>query len=372
MTKLKETSLPNGDLLFDPNNYRFQDEPGFVYASPERFHEDSVQQRAYQRLKRDESLVPLKKSIQRNGYVPIERLVVRPLAGAANRWLVLEGNRRLAAVRWILEDYDAGVDISTNVLDTIRELPVTIVEEDVLDEVFRASLMGIRHVSSIKQWGGYQRSKLVVDMRDKLGLELIDIAERLGLSAQEVNRRYRAFKALEQMQNDEVFGSYATPAMYPLFHEAVSQPEVRTWLGWNEEQTCFTNPDELRAFYDLLTPSVDSEGDEVIDAPPKITTYQQVRDLKAIIPKPDAKKLLLDPTRPFQEALSASTQEQVSRRWVGDVAAAIRSLENMGINELKNLSSEDEALLKRLLALVAERLQDRESIAGSGYSATAI
>ena len=49
--------------------------------------------------------------------------------------------------------------------------------------------MGIRHVGGIKQWGGYQRAKLIADLRDEHDLEPGDIAEKLALSVVEVNRR---------------------------------------------------------------------------------------------------------------------------------------------------------------------------------------
>jgi hypothetical protein len=74
--------------------------------------------------------------------------------------------------------------------------------------------MGVRHVSGIDQWGGYQRAKLVVELRDDFKLEAGEVAERLGMSTHEVNRRYRAFKALQQMLQDEEYLDFAKPEMY--------------------------------------------------------------------------------------------------------------------------------------------------------------
>ena len=74
-------------------------------------------------------------------------------------------------MRWILEDNAAGVEIAPEVLASLETLPTVVAEEEGPDEAwFRASLMGIRHVSGINQWGGYQRASLIVMMRDKLGL----------------------------------------------------------------------------------------------------------------------------------------------------------------------------------------------------------
>src|SRR5687768_13567405 len=46
-----EDTLNHSQLLLDPNNYRYQDSADFVYADEKRFHEASVQDRAYRRLR---------------------------------------------------------------------------------------------------------------------------------------------------------------------------------------------------------------------------------------------------------------------------------------------------------------------------------
>src|SRR5215469_13988256 len=119
----EERELPLDSLLLDPNNFRYQDESGFVTAEERRFHEDSVQERASRRL-RKEALAELKKSILTNGFLPVERLAVRPYSDMPDKYLVVEGNRRLAALRWIQEDHDAGVEIPDEVLAALHAVPV--------------------------------------------------------------------------------------------------------------------------------------------------------------------------------------------------------------------------------------------------------
>ena len=356
----REDDLDSGALLLDPNNYRFQDLEGFVYAAKERYHEDSVQEKALQRLRREENLLALKSSILRNGYVPAERIVVRPYETVPGKWVVVEGNRRLAAVQWILEDFESGVAVPVSTLESIRTLPCVVIEEDAPDKVFRASLMGIRHVGGINQWGGYQRAKLVAEMKDDLRLDTAEVGERLGMTAHEVNRRYRAFKALQQMQLDEDFGGFAKPTMYPLFHEAVSLPVARTWLGWDDEACEFRNEETRTSLYELITPTL-AEGNGG-DHPPKISNRAQVRYLRDILPKPEALRVLLDPGRPVEDALTLAKRDELSRQWKADVASAIKALENIGVGELKALGGEDLALIQQLGEVVAERLSDRETL----------
>jgi len=287
--------------------------------------------------------------------------VVCPYEHAESRWLVIEGNRRLAAVRWVMDDNEAGIPVTPEVLRSIEKLPVVITRYDNDNEAFVAALMGIRHVSGIKEWGGYQRAKLIADMRDSLGLETAEVAERLGLSAQEVNRRYRAFRALSQMKESEDYGSYAKPSLYPLFHEAISIPPVREWLGWDEKTTQFTDEGGRLVFYSLVAPTV---GDERDTREPKITSYAQIRELRNILPRPEARRALLDPARPFSEASAIAAREEMSGAWRTDVTAATRSLTSMAIDQLKNLSTEDVALLNDLQSKVSERINDHKNLMG--------
>ena len=354
----KEANLPTSQMLLDPNNFRFQDEDAFVEADPERFAEASVQERATKRI-RSEGLVELKNSIISNGFLAVERLVVRIYKrrdGEPDLYLVLEGNRRLAALQWIKQDHEAGLNIPQNVLDVLESVPVIVIESEDEGGTYLA-IMGIRHVGGIRQWGGYQRAKLVADLRDLHGFDTTEVADRLGMTKHEVNRRYRALKALQQMQEDEEYADYASTSMYPLFHEAVSLPIVRSWLDWSDAEMIFENEDSLRSFYALMTPSSEDgegEGSEP-SIPPKITTYSQVRELRAILANPEATHLLLNSSTSFSEALAVAKVEELSKTWKTQVAEAVSSLTSMSVFEMESLG-EDELTVIRKVMEVAERL----------------
>lgn len=360
MPELRADEKSPQHLLLDPNNFRFQDSGTFQFANENRFHEESVQTRTYRRLIESEKLSDLKRSIMRNGFIPVERIVVRPYEMNTDLYVVVEGNRRVAAIKSILDDHGAGIDVPEHVLSSLQELPILVAEEDGEDQAFRASLMGIRHVSGIKEWGGYQRASLIVQMHDELDLDPQDVAERLALSTHEVNRRYRAFKALQQLQNNDEYGEHATADMYPLFHEAVSLPIVREWLTWDEDQSRFVDEDNLRIFYSLITPSTDDNGDEL---DPKITGYAQVRELRHILAVKESKRILLDPHRSFQEAVAAAHQKELAKAWRDDVEAARSALDNMAVEQLRDLDSDDTELLSELNDLIDRRLRDHELLA---------
>ena len=357
MPDFNSTRVPVERLLLDPNNYRFHDDQDFVFAAEQRLHERTVQDRTWQRL-RDDGLNELKMSLRTNGFMPMEPLVVRKYEHLEDRYLVIEGNRRLAALMWIRNDIDAGVEVSEDVVAMLSGIPVVVVSHEEEDPAFFEALMGVRHISGTKEWGGYQRAKLVVTLRDERNMEAKDIADRVGMTTHEVNRRYRAFKALEQMREHEDFGDYMTPTLYPLFHEAVSLPVVREWLGWQPNAARFANEDELVHFYTLISPA-EMDG---VRQEPKITRHSEVRELRSILPNEEAKGALLDERTPFVEALAIAKKGEFSRTWTAKVEAAHSALQELGFREFKNLSGEDRERLQKISDLALEIIRSHEQL----------
>jgi hypothetical protein len=335
--RLDDERVSLDSLLLDPNNYRFQDYEDFVRAEESRFHEPAVQDRTYARLK-TEGLSQLKNSILTNGFLPFERLVVIPYEHEDGKYLVIEGNRRVAALRWLAGDHEAGVDISEPVLEVFNEVPVIVVENADEDPVIRLSLMGVRHVGGIREWGAYQRAKLVTELRDDFSLDTGEVASRLGMTAHEVNRRYRAFKALSQMEKDEEYEDQADSDLYPLFHEAVAGTSVKDWLGWDDGESRFTNEVELHQFYDLITSTDLEEGSA---RAPKLENREAVRQLRDILDVPEAKKVLFDSDRSFHEALALAKADELHKSWGVQVAEAVQALNSVSAVELERLGEGD-------------------------------
>lgn len=360
LTTMQTLEIELDKLLLDPNNYRFAEAESYTKIAEARFGEESVQRRAEERLRRNEGLVELKKSIVTNGFLPIERIVVRRLSEDPEQYLVLEGNRRTAAAKWIVDDFEAGIDVSKSVLDSVTKLPCLCVDPEEDSEALRASLMGIRHVSGIRQWGGYQRAKLVAAMKDDLAMESSEISDRLGMTANEVNRRYRAIKALQQMEKDEQYGDHASPSLYPIFHEAVSLPVVRDWLGWDPDESVFADGSNLESFYELLIPQLDDSGKE---CDPKISTRESVRDLRTVLGNTEAREALFQPGATFTSALLVVQQSQLANSWIRQVDEAISALGSLSVDVVRSLTPEQKATLEKLKALAVQRLEDHSALA---------
>lgn len=330
----KHTIQPD-QLLLDPNNYRFHDLKGYREVKLRtRYSEDGVQSRAQSLLEETQTfdLGSLKDSIRTNGYIPVEQIVVLSYGEDADglpSFLVIEGNRRAAAIKALLkEKADGTVDLSDKVASSLEKIEVVeIIGEAEEIESYTRTLMAIRHVAGVREWGPYQQAKLVVELFEENGATLGSVAQKIGISSREVARRYRASKALAQMEEDEEFSDYAEPRLYSFFHEAVSAPTIRDWLGFTDNTYSSTNDEARRLFFEILSPrEIDGEI-----KPPKLTNAnQQVRQLREIVGKQKAIEVLSDPESSFDEAYKTALSEIVESD-----AGLVESSLSHAINSLK-------------------------------------
>ena len=145
------TTVRLDQLLLDPNNYRFFDMERYSEDSVSRIHESPVQERAEELIRLDgrNELRALKESIETNGYVPIESIVIKPYF-----FVVVEGNRRVAAMRWLKKDCDGGSTLPQDLIESFDSLTAIVISEgeDGEEETKRLQhvVMGLRHVSGIR------------------------------------------------------------------------------------------------------------------------------------------------------------------------------------------------------------------------------
>lgn len=350
MVTYQTTTVPLEDLLLDPNNFRFKRPGSGSEVAEARFIEDSVQTAVLEQIKSD-GIVELKRSIAENGFVPVERIVIRKFEKTEEeitdeddqepdgpKYVVIEGNRRTAALKFLKGEHAGGAAISDSIVQVFSAVPVLLAENATDDDLL--AIMGIRHVGGPKEWGGYQSALLVYQLLDDTELTAREVASRLGLSVQEVNRRHRAFSALTQMNNDEEYGESVTPDLYPIFHEALGQPTIRDWLGWDSQQLKFLKDDTRELLYSWL-----SGADGAVR---KISSYGEMRDLKQILDNTDALTALKDDDQTFADALAIVKSEAKATRWLPNAKAALTSLKEMGAETITNLDEGGLTILQEL------------------------
>ena len=143
-------------------------------------------------------------SIAASGYWGQEPLIV---AKENEKWIVIEGNRRLAAVRALINPSIAqavgttlGLNLSSPVKATLDRLPVI--------KTTRAQswrYLGFRHVNGAARWGSYAKAMYIQKVHREYKVELPEIARQIGDRHRTVQRLYRALMVLDQAQREKSF-----------------------------------------------------------------------------------------------------------------------------------------------------------------------
>lgn len=201
--------MPLSKLLLDPNNPRFL-EDHTVRVEEQEFAHSGVQNDAASRMSGGNfRLEELKRSIQTNGWQPVDMIFVRALKNQPGHYVVLEGNRRLMALR----DLKRSGELSEATLKAADPLSVLEVIGDAGEEEYRAQityLLGVRHHGSLKTWGPFAQAHNLYERYLQLG-RMTDatfawdeavakkIGAQLSVDVPKIEERLRVYIAMKQL-----------------------------------------------------------------------------------------------------------------------------------------------------------------------------
>ena len=195
------TIVPLADLQFDPENPRL---PKGLRGQ----HDDAA---IITYMLRDESLIELMKSIGQTGYAISEPLLVVP---NGEKYIVVEGNRRLAALKLLSEPEAASIR-RKSVNEVIQEKIVTPTQipcicykkrEDILD------YLGYRHITGVKNWGSLEKARYLRQLYehhiDEVGAGNIFsvLAKMIGSRRDYVAKLLTAYALYENANEHAYFG----------------------------------------------------------------------------------------------------------------------------------------------------------------------
>ena len=173
--QLKSKKIPLDRLLLDPNNPRLAksldlrervSDDGVVAAQP-RIEALFVQRKgASAELDDEESsdgsidISDLVNSMLKIGFVPVDQVVVRKLSGTEDKYLVIEGNRRVATAKHVSKlpvgRFDNDESQMQGVRSTLETLEVLVLESNGLSESELnhqiGVILGLRHFGQVLQW----------------------------------------------------------------------------------------------------------------------------------------------------------------------------------------------------------------------------
>lgn len=348
-------------LLLDPNNPRFSELGEELDAIPEaRFPEEKIQASTMEKMK-DKSfdVSELRDTIKTIGFLPMDRIVVRRWPGKESAlFVVVEGNRRVTALKWLVDLHEKGKESFTpDQLKNFTELEVLELDTGRSSGEAGLILPGLRHVSGVKEWGPYQKAKAVHALRSR-GRTAQEAAQSLGLSTRAANKFYRCYLALEQMKADEEYGELAHPKLFSYFEETFKEAPVRDWLEWDDDQGKFTSESRLREFYSWIVPDAES------DSAPRLPEAKSLRELGAIINDEQAFVVFRSRDGSLSRAL-ARYQTDHPDEWMPKVMEAVSAIRGLTAIQLRELKVDEENALRALATLISNQLSDRQALLGA-------
>ena len=262
-------------------------------------------------------------SIAASGYFEHEPVIV---AQENSRNVVIEGNRRLAAVKLLLSphlgrEFEAKIPpIAKNRRESLREIPALV---STRRGAWR--YLGFKHVNGPAKWGSYAKSQYIADVHRNYGVPLDDIAQQIGDTHKTVRRLYRGLMVIEQAEdigayqrNDRWRGHFAFSHLYAgLGYQGISD---FLNLRSADDEDPQPVPSEMKAqLRELL---IWMYGSRREDIPPAIQSQNpHLRQLDAVLANPGALAALRNGTelsvafeasRPsgnvFEEALVVAKQ----------------------------------------------------------------
>ena len=140
-------------------------------------------------------------SIAASGYFQHEPLIVAQEGG---KNVVIEGNRRLAAVRILLDptlveatDIPA---VGKDAKKALQQLPII-----ASNRKDAWQYIGFKHVNGPAKWSSYAKSRYITKVHREFGVGLEDIAKQIGDTHKTVQRLFRGMMVIEQAEGWKVF-----------------------------------------------------------------------------------------------------------------------------------------------------------------------
>lgn len=188
------------------------------------------------RLVEAADIAELLESIAANGYLDLEPLFV---IEERERFVVVEGNRRVAAVK-LLRDPALALEVGVQIPTLSSEVRATLEEIHAIRMESRDTarqLIGFKHINGTHKWDSYAKARFAAEWYRKergKGTTLADIARSLGDRHDTVQRLVQGVFVLDQAGERGLFEpTQRFPGRIFFFshlYTALARPEFRTFL----------------------------------------------------------------------------------------------------------------------------------------------
>jgi hypothetical protein len=260
--------VPVGKLDLDARNPRL-----IEYGLGRNASQDKILEYLWQRMAVDEVAM----SIAASGYWQHEPLIVAKEDG---RDVVIEGNRRLAAVRLLLDGNLRRKLRATDLPPLSHEwkqkiraegLPVSRINKR--EDMWR--YLGFKHVNGPARWGSFAKAQYIAFVHRKTGELLATIAAQIGDKHRTVQRLYRALMVIEQAERAGVWNRqfcYGSQLAFSHLVTALDYDGFRQFLHLKDRTEESPEPVDPRRMKELGEVCLWLWGDSRNDTPPEVKT----------------------------------------------------------------------------------------------------
>lgn len=251
-SELSSSSIDINCIYLDPNNPRFVTK-NWNDVSVDHISDESTQELARKVLIADFSVNQLIENIRVNGYLPIDRVIVKEIGD--NKYVVLEGNRRICAVKEILRACEKNTDyVSPEIKESMSSIECLIYSGS--EEQPAWIFQGLRHIIGIQEWPAFNKARLLVQLMESQDLSLTEVGKKFGLSAYGAGQWVRGYYAFKQAAEESDYSQEVDEKAYPYLQEIFGRSNVafKDWLKWNEQTYKFDDISRFTEFLGWLYP----------------------------------------------------------------------------------------------------------------------
>lgn len=353
----RRTNLSLSSLFLDPNNYRFIDAEAYVEVPEADVKDPSVQRRTSTFLlgRNGENVRDLIDSFRKNGFLPVDQIQVRAIDGG--KYLVVEGNRRVACLKYLQGRYEQeGFDLGSLSPEIFTKLPV--VHYTDASDAHHLVLMGLKHISGNRKWPAINQAELIRTLYRDKGMSMEEICASIAIERRDFTRALDTLAIIDAYRESE-FGDQFTPEMYTIFREGVRSRAIRAWIEWDAKDRVAGNAENLNRLFswfsdDEILEEENEDTDDDLSAAPEEQRYRkekvivkssQIRELAKLIG--DERALdNLDESRSLAEATLSS--EVLGRDKVKNALSIIGQEINTVFNMSRLISDADRGEIREL------------------------
>lgn len=300
-------------LHFDVHNPRLAE-----VGVEEALSEIEVAQILWRELAADEIFMSI---VAAGGFFQHEPLFAEQRTGG--EYVVIEGNRRLLAVKLIVDKdgyrekvkakHEAFDDVTPELIASLEKLPVIVTTRNAIWQY-----VGFKHVNGPRPWGAMSKAEYIANVHETIKVPLDEIARQIGDRHATVKRLYRGFVVLRQAEEASEFrldDAWSKRFAFSHLYTALDYPGFQGFLGLKHtddpETLSKKNLPRLgevcRWLYgskrDNLRPVVQSQNPDLRHLDEALRTQAGIDALRAELPLEVARDASLGDPRLFREAL---------------------------------------------------------------------